>query len=79
MANITLSVPEEMFLEMKKHKEMKWSEVAREAIARKLAELKAVNKILSKSRITEKDAEEIGHRIKHEIRKRPSDETHSGY
>lgn len=32
MPNITLSIPPEIYEKMKKHKEIKWSEVARKAI-----------------------------------------------
>lgn len=70
MANITLTVPEEMYREMKKHKELKWSDIARQAFKKRLQEIKLMDKLLSKSRLTEDDAEIIGHKIKHEIRKR---------
>ncbi len=33
MPNITLSIPEELYKKMKKHKEIKWSEIARKAIS----------------------------------------------
>ncbi len=33
-----------------------------------------LDKALAKSKLTEKDAEEIGHKIKHEIRKRFSNQ-----
>jgi len=70
MVNITLSVSKELFKEMKAHKEFKWSEVARQAIKRRLEELRNMDKLLSKSELTESDAERIGHKIKHDIRKR---------
>ena len=70
MVNITLSVSKELFREMKAHKELKWSEVARQAIKRKLEELRSMDKLLSKSELSESDAEEIGHKIKHDIRNR---------
>lgn len=70
MVNITLSISKELFKEMKAHKELKWSEVARQAIKRKLEELRSMDKLLSKSELTENEAEEIGHKIKHGIRKR---------
>ncbi len=35
-ANITLSVPREMYEEMKRHPEIKWSEAAREGIRNRL-------------------------------------------
>ncbi|HDI74065.1 MAG TPA: hypothetical protein ENF57_03550 [Candidatus Korarchaeota archaeon] len=40
MPHITLSIPKELFEEMKKYPEVKWSEVARKAIRRYLMELK---------------------------------------
>jgi len=50
MANLTLSIPEVLYKKMKKHPELKWSEVARQAIQEKvqdqelLADLKAIAK-----------------------------------
>lgn len=70
MANMTLTVPKEMYREMKKHRELKWSDIARQAFQKKIQELKLVEKLLSESKITEDDAEVIGHKIKHEMRKR---------
>ena len=70
MVNITLSIPKELFKEMKAHKELKWSEIARQAIKRKLEELRSMDKLLGESMLTDSDAERIGHKIKHDIRKR---------
>lgn len=50
MANVTLSIPEILYKKMQKHPELKWSEVARQAIQDKiqdqelLADLKAIAK-----------------------------------
>ncbi|WP_297506518.1 hypothetical protein [Thermococcus sp.] len=41
MPNITLSVPPEVYRKMKKHPEIKWSEVARRAIIEYLAKIEA--------------------------------------
>ena len=70
MANMTLSIPEELHKEMNAHSEIKWSDVARQAFKKKVKELHWMDKVLEKSKLTEKDAEEIGHRIEGEIRKR---------
>ncbi len=70
MANMTLSVPETLHKEMAVHSEIKWSDVARQAFEKKVRELHWMDKLLENSTMTEKDAEEIGHKIKHEIRKR---------
>ncbi|MBS3108851.1 hypothetical protein J4409_03180 [Candidatus Woesearchaeota archaeon] len=70
MANMTLAIPEKLHKEMMAHSELKWSDVARQAFEKKIRELHWMEKLLSKSTLTESDAEEIGHKIKHEIRKR---------
>ncbi len=70
MTNMTLAVPEDLHKIMEKHKEIKWSEVARQAIWEKARKLELMDRLLAKSELTEKDAEEIGHKIKHGIAKR---------
>ena len=64
MPTITLSVPEELKLEMDKSKFINWSAVAREAIKTKVVQLKLLNSIATKSNLTEKDAIDIGRKIK---------------
>lgn len=39
MAHITLSIPDMVYEEMKRHREIKWSEAARKGIIEKLLEL----------------------------------------
>lgn len=70
MVNLTLSLPEELHNKMIQHPEFKWSEIARQAFRKRLKNLEMMNKILAKSELTEKDAEEIGHKIKAGIAKR---------
>ncbi len=70
MPNMTLSIPDQVQKKMSKHSEVKWSNVAREAIEKKVEELEWMDKILSKSKLTEEDAERIGHEIKAIISKR---------
>ncbi len=41
MPNITLSLPPDLYRRMKKHPEIKWSEVVRKAIAEYLAKIEA--------------------------------------
>ena len=64
MSNITLSVPEEVHIIMKNHREIRWSEVARKAIIAEAKKLTIMEKIASKSRLTMKDVEEINEKIK---------------
>lgn len=69
MPNVTLSVPEDVYVIMKKHREMRWSEVARAAIVEQVKKLEAMDKIASKSKLTLKDVEEINEKIKDGIHK----------
>lgn len=64
MANLTLSIPKDIHEEMQKHPEIKWSEVARQAIAKKIRDLKALDKILKKSTLKPEDVDELDHMIK---------------
>lgn len=70
MTNMTLSIPGELYEEMTAHSEIKWSDVARQAFEKKVEELHWMDKVLQKSTLTEKDADEIGHKIKGEMAKR---------
>ncbi|MFH1212310.1 MAG: hypothetical protein V1659_05300 [Candidatus Woesearchaeota archaeon] len=63
MPNITLAIPEELHSRMKSHTEIRWSEVVRKSISEKIEELDIVEKIVGKSRLTEKDAAVIAKKI----------------
>ncbi|VVB77249.1 Uncharacterised protein [uncultured archaeon] len=70
MTNMTLALPETLVQIMKKHKDIKWSEVAREAIWDKARKLELMDKLVSNSKLTEKDALEIGRKINEAVAKR---------
>lgn len=70
MTNMTLSVPEELHKIMKRHKEIKWSEVARQALWEQARKVELMDKILSNSELTEKDALVLGEKINREVAKR---------
>ena len=63
MTNMTLAIPEELHKLMRKHSQIKWSEVARQAMRKEAEKLELMNKLLSKSKLTEKDALEIGRKV----------------
>ncbi len=78
-ANITLSVPKDLYDRMKRHPEVKWSQAARQGIIRKLAELEGFVKspdffdslpaeakkgIEEESKLTKKDWEKYYHKMK---------------
>mgnify|MGYP001601101322 CR=1 FL=1 len=70
MPNMTLSIPEDLHKKMKEFSDIRLSEVARRSIEERINDLEAINKIASKSKLTEKDAEEIGKKIKSRMAKR---------
>ncbi len=63
MANMTLSVPTELHKKMKQFSEVRWSEVARKAIQKRVEDLETLERIASKSKLTEKDAKELADKI----------------
>ncbi|MEA3457157.1 MAG: hypothetical protein U9R21_00580 [Candidatus Thermoplasmatota archaeon] len=73
MVSMTLSVPQELKKEMEQYPEINWSVIAREAIKRKLAILQEMNKLLSKSELTDEDAIFFGKQITKKAAKRYKD------
>ncbi len=63
MTNITFSVPRELHIKMRKFQEIKWSVIARNAIEQRIKNLEIIERIVSKSKLTKKDAEEIAKKI----------------
>ena len=70
MPNMTLSIPKELHKKMKRHTELKWSDIARQAFEKKLDEIEFMERILQQSELDESDAEKIGHKIKSKMSKR---------
>ena len=70
MTNVTFAVPEELHKVMHAHREVRWSEIARQAIVEHARKLETIERIASKSKLTEKDALEIGNLIKEGIARR---------
>lgn len=64
MVNVTFAVPEELHRIMRQHPEIKWSEIARKALWEYAKRLELINRITRKSRLTEKDVQEIDKVIK---------------
>ena len=70
MTNMTLSIPDELAKKMKIFPEIRWSEIARQAIEKRVSDLEIMNRIASKSKLTEKDVEELSKKIKASASKR---------
>ena len=67
MPTLTLAVPQEMKREMDHCPEINWSEIAREAIRKRLAELALFKAIVGKSKLSEKEVEEFGIKLGRKI------------
>ena len=61
---MTLAIPDELSKKMRAFPEIRWSEIARQAIEKRVHDLEIMDKIASKSKLTEKDVEEISKSIK---------------
>ena len=70
MTNVTFAVPEELHEIMKKHNEIKWSEVARKALWAHAHKLELMDKILLKSKLNDSDALKIGRKVNKDIAKK---------
>ncbi len=70
MPNVTLAVPEELHKIMKNHPEIKWTEVARNAMKEYAIRLEVLDDITRKSKFTENDSLEMGEELKENIAKR---------
>ena len=70
MVTITLAVPEELKKKMESFPEMNWSEIARQAFIQKLRDLEFLREFKSKSKLTEKDALELGAKVSKSLAKR---------
>lgn len=64
MVNMTLSIPEDLMKKMKRFSEIRWSEVARKAMEQRANDLEVLDKLTEKSTLTEKDAIELGRKLK---------------
>lgn len=64
MTNITLAISPELHKKMKRFSEIRWSEIARRSIEQRINDLETMEKIVSKSKLTKRDAEEIAKKIK---------------
>ncbi|HLC96313.1 MAG TPA: hypothetical protein VJH97_03260 [Candidatus Nanoarchaeia archaeon] len=63
MPNITLAIPEDLHTKMKERSEIRWSEVVRKSISQKIEDLDVMDKLTTKSKLTQKDVDSIASRI----------------
>jgi len=70
MPNITLSIPMDLHRLMRKYPEIRWSEVVRQSIMKKLRDLEMMDRLLEKSKLSVEDVDEIDHLIKGALEKK---------
>ena len=63
MPNITLAVSEDLHTKMKKHSEIRWSEVVRKSISQKVEDLDVMDKLTKRSKLTQKDVDIIASKV----------------
>ena len=68
MPNITLSIPEKLHELMKKHSQIRWSEIARRAIELEAKKMEIVEEIASKSKLTMEDVMDLDSKVKKKMR-----------
>ena len=73
MVNITLSIPRELHILIKRHNEIKWSEIARRALWEQAKKLQMMDELVKKSKFSKKDVEVLDKEIKEALLKRYSE------
>jgi predicted CopG family antitoxin len=68
--NITLALPKGLYDEMKKYEEIRWSTVIKSIINKKIRDLELLDKLTARSKLTEKDVEELSELIKQSAAKK---------
>lgn len=69
MTNLTLSIPDELHKKMKKHSEIRWSEVVRKIISEKIEHLEMMDRLTKESKLNNKDIELISKKINSNVAK----------
>ena len=67
---MTLALPDTMKRRIEEHPEINWSEIARQAILKKIDELAFVREFTRDSTMTEEDAAKLGRQLNKKVAKR---------
>ncbi len=68
--NVTIAIPRELHKKMKAHEEISWSAVMRRIIEEKLKDIELLDKISSKSSLTDNDIQELAQKIDKNVAKK---------
>lgn len=64
MSEVTVKLPQDLGIVMRRHASIDWSGIAAEAIRKTAAELELLDAIASESKLTEEDAIVLGKKVK---------------
>jgi hypothetical protein len=67
MANLTLAIPQSLRKKMKEHPEIRWSEVVRMEIQKKIEDLELMDRLTQRSRLSAKEALKISEKIDEDV------------
>lgn len=70
MTSMTLSIPEDLHAVVRRHPEVSWSAVAREAMWAYARKLELLDQLTAGSELTDADVETLGKEIKAAVRRR---------
>ena len=68
--NLTVTVDDELWEEMRKHAEIRWSAVMKEAAKEKIKALKILEKLVKKTNLTEAEIEDFAVKLGKKISNR---------
>ena len=70
MVNVTFAVPKELHEIMKRHPEIKWSEIARKAMWEYARKLELLERITKESKLSVEDVLELDKKVKAGLRRK---------
>ena len=70
MPTVDIKIPHDLKEKMKEHDELDWDKLIQDFIRTRLSKLELADSLASKSELTDKEAGEIGDKIKEGIAKR---------
>ncbi|MFT4250431.1 MAG: hypothetical protein ACMXYD_03655 [Candidatus Woesearchaeota archaeon] len=70
MTSLTLAIPNDLRERMKEHPEINWSEVARQAIKKRLEDLDFIQEFIEESDMTLQEAVTLGRELRRKVGKR---------
>jgi hypothetical protein len=73
VVNVTFAVPEELHEIMRRHPEIKWSEIARKAMWEYARKLELMERVVGESKLSEKDVLELDKKVKAGVGRRYRD------